>query len=51
MVVTYRDASEREIAAACRAGVSSLVPESRGLTAVLALLRRKKTDSVRDKPA
>jgi two-component system, NarL family, nitrate/nitrite response regulator NarL len=48
VVVTYRDASEREIAAVCRAGVSSLVPESRGLTAVLALLRRKKTDSARD---
>jgi two-component system, NarL family, nitrate/nitrite response regulator NarL len=48
VIVTYRDASEREVAAACRAGVSSLVPESRGLTAVLALLRRKKCDNVRD---
>jgi DNA-binding NarL/FixJ family response regulator len=48
VIVTYRDASEREIAAVCRAGVSSLVPESRGLTAVLALLRRKKTEGARD---
>ena len=48
VIVTYRDASEQDVAAACRAGVSSLVPESRGLTAVLALLRRKKGDHVRE---
>jgi DNA-binding NarL/FixJ family response regulator len=39
VVVTYRDATEQDLAAACRAGVASLVPESHGLTAVLALLR------------
>lgn len=39
VIATYREASERELAAACRAGVVSLVPESHGLTAVLALLR------------
>jgi DNA-binding NarL/FixJ family response regulator len=39
VVATYREASERDLAAACRAGVVSLVPESHGLTAVLALLR------------
>jgi DNA-binding NarL/FixJ family response regulator len=41
VIVTYRDASERDLAAACRAGVSSLVPESHGLAAVLALLQRR----------
>jgi DNA-binding NarL/FixJ family response regulator len=40
VIVTYRDASEQDLAAACRAGVASLVPESKGLAAVLALLRR-----------
>jgi two-component system, NarL family, nitrate/nitrite response regulator NarL len=48
VIVTYRDASEQDVAAACRAGVSSLVPESRGLVAVLALLRRKKGDHASD---
>jgi len=48
VIVTYRDASEQDAAAACRAGVSSLVPESRGLTAVLALLRRKRGDHAPD---
>ena len=48
VIVTYRDASEQDVAAACRAGVSSLVPESRGLVAVLALLRRKKGDHAPD---
>ncbi len=48
VIVTYRDASEQEVAAACRAGVSSLVPESRGLVAVLALLRRRKGDHARE---
>lgn len=41
VIVTYRDASEQDLAAACRAGVASLVPESHGLAAVLALLRRR----------
>jgi DNA-binding NarL/FixJ family response regulator len=40
VIVTYREASEGDLAAACRAGVASLVPESHGLAAVLALLRR-----------
>ena len=39
VVVTYREATEQDLAAACRAGAASLVPESHGLTAVLALLR------------
>ncbi len=39
VVVTYREATEQDLAAACRAGVASLVPESHGLSAVLALLR------------
>jgi DNA-binding NarL/FixJ family response regulator len=41
LIATYRDASSQDLAAACRAGVSSLVPESHGLAAVLALLRRR----------
>jgi DNA-binding NarL/FixJ family response regulator len=41
LIVTYRDASAQDLAAACLAGVTSLVPESHGLTAVLALLRRR----------
>jgi two-component system, NarL family, nitrate/nitrite response regulator NarL len=40
VIATYRDAAEPDLAAACRAGVSSLVPESHGLEAVLAVLRR-----------
>jgi two-component system, NarL family, nitrate/nitrite response regulator NarL len=40
VIVIYRDASEPDIALACRAGVTSLVPESHGLSGVLALLRR-----------
>ena len=48
VIVTYRDASEQDIAAACRAGAASLVPESRGLVAVLALLRRKKGDHAQE---
>jgi len=40
LIVTYRDANEQDLAAACRAGITSLVPESHGLAAVLALLRR-----------
>jgi two-component system, NarL family, nitrate/nitrite response regulator NarL len=40
VIVIYRDATETDIALACRAGVTSLVPESHGLAGVLALLRR-----------
>jgi len=42
VIVTYREAAEEDITAACRAGVASLVPESHGLEAVLALLRRRR---------
>jgi two-component system, NarL family, nitrate/nitrite response regulator NarL len=42
VIVTYRDAAEDALSAACRAGVTSLVPESHGLEAVLAVLRRKR---------
>src|SRR6266571_6567329 len=42
VIVTYREATERELAAACRAGVASLLPESHGLAAVLALVKRSK---------
>ena len=41
VIVVYREASEEDLAAACRAGVSSLVPESHGLAAVLAQVRRQ----------
>jgi two-component system nitrate/nitrite response regulator NarL len=50
VIVTYRDASETELAAACRAGVASLVPESHGLEAVLALVRRKRGRHARPTP-
>jgi two-component system, NarL family, nitrate/nitrite response regulator NarL len=40
LIVSYQDAREEDLAAACRAGVTSLVPESRGLGALLALLSR-----------
>ncbi len=50
VIVTYRDASEQDLAAACRAGVSSLVPESKGLSAVLALLRRSRGRHAKDSP-
>ena len=42
VIVVYRDAAEADLSAACRAGVSSLVPESHGLEAVLAMLRRRR---------
>ena len=42
VIVTYRDASKQDLAAASRAGVASLVPESHGLGAVLAMLRRRR---------
>jgi DNA-binding NarL/FixJ family response regulator len=40
VIVIYRDAAEPDLTAACRAGVTALVPESHGLAGVLALLRR-----------
>jgi two-component system, NarL family, nitrate/nitrite response regulator NarL len=42
VIVMYREASEQDLAAACRAGVASLLPESHGLPAVLALVKRSK---------
>ncbi len=42
VIVMYREASEQDLAAACRAGVTSLLPESHGLAAVLALVKRSK---------
>jgi two-component system, NarL family, nitrate/nitrite response regulator NarL len=48
VIVVYREASEADLAAACRAGVSSLVPESHGLAAVLALVRRRKARHARE---
>src|SRR5579863_7270273 len=42
VIVSYRNATEQDLAAACRAGVSSLVPESHGLAALLTLLRPSK---------
>jgi DNA-binding NarL/FixJ family response regulator len=42
VIVTYNDAAEADLSAACRAGVSSLVPESHGLEAVLAVVRRRR---------
>jgi len=50
VIVTYRDAAEEELSAACRAGVSSLVPESHGLEAVLAVLRRRRGRHARPSP-
>ena len=42
VITMYREASEQDVAAACRAGVASLLPESHGLAAVLALVKRSK---------
>src|SRR5580700_3420014 len=42
VIATYRGATEADLSAACRAGVSSLVPESHGLEAMLAVLRRRR---------
>ncbi|MDR0344305.1 MAG: LuxR C-terminal-related transcriptional regulator [Nocardiopsaceae bacterium] len=42
VIVIYRDASKQDLAAACRAGVASLIPESHGLGAVLAMLQRRR---------
>jgi two-component system, NarL family, nitrate/nitrite response regulator NarL len=41
VIVIYRDASELDLTLACRTRVTSLVPESRGLAGVLALVRRR----------
>jgi len=48
VIVVYREASEADLAAACQAGVSSLVPESHGLAAVLAMVRRRKARHARE---
>src|SRR5262249_29391020 len=48
IVVIYREAAEKDLAAACRAGVSSLVPESHGLAAVLAQVRRRRARHARE---
>ena len=40
VIVIYRNASPGDLTLACRAGINSLVPESHGLAAVLALLER-----------
>jgi two-component system, NarL family, nitrate/nitrite response regulator NarL len=50
VIVSYRNATEQDLAAACRAGVTSLVPESHGLTALLALLRPSKARHARPTP-
>src|ERR1022692_4495104 len=42
VIVMYREASEQDLAAAGRAGVASLLPESHGLAAVLAMVKRSK---------
>jgi two-component system, NarL family, nitrate/nitrite response regulator NarL len=42
VIVTYRDAAAEDLSAACQAGVASLVPESHGLEAVLAVVRRRR---------
>jgi DNA-binding NarL/FixJ family response regulator len=42
VVATYRDAAEEDLSAACKAGVSSLVPESHGLEAMLTVLQRRR---------
>lgn len=47
VIVIYREAAEADLAAACRAGVSSLVPESHGLAAVLAQVRRRRARHAR----
>jgi len=50
VIVSYRNATEQDLADACRAGVTSLVPESHGLTALLALLRPRKARHARTSP-
>ena len=48
VILIYREASEEDLAAACRAGASSLIPESHGLAAVLAQVRRRKARHARE---
>jgi DNA-binding NarL/FixJ family response regulator len=50
VIATYRDATEADLVAACRAGVASLVPESHGLEAVFSLLRRRKGRHAKPSP-
>jgi DNA-binding NarL/FixJ family response regulator len=50
VIVSYRNATEQDLAAACRAGVTSLVPESHGLAALLTLLRPRKARHARTTP-
>jgi len=50
VIVSYRNGTERELAAACRAGVSSLVPESHGLAALVTLLRPRRARHARKVP-
>jgi two-component system, NarL family, nitrate/nitrite response regulator NarL len=51
VIVTYREADQEDLSAACRAGVASLVPESHGLEALLAVLRRKRRRHARPRPS
>lgn len=50
VIVSYRNATEQDLAAACRAGVTSLVPESHGLMALLTLLWPRKARHARTTP-
>jgi DNA-binding NarL/FixJ family response regulator len=50
VIVSYRNATEQDVAAVCRAGVTSLVPESHGLAALLTLLRPRKARHARHTP-
>ena len=50
VIVSYRNATEQDLAAVCRAGVTSLVPESHGLAALLTLLRPRKARHARKTP-
>jgi two-component system, NarL family, nitrate/nitrite response regulator NarL len=50
VIVSYRSATEQDLAAVCRAGVTSLVPESHGLAALLTLLRPRKARHARTTP-
>jgi len=50
VIVSYRNATEQDLAAICRAGVTSLVPESHGLAALLTLLRPSKARHARTTP-
>jgi DNA-binding NarL/FixJ family response regulator len=50
VIVSYRNATEQDLAAVCRAGVTALVPESHGLAALLTLLRPRKARHARTTP-